>query len=342
MMIRLFSAVHSACARHGKQWTACSASALLVFWCAAGTAATAPNSDYPSKPIRLVVPFAPGGGTDISARSLGEQLRTILDQPIVIDNRPGGSGRTGTQTVANATPDGYTLLVTTASTTTVLYALDKKLAYDPRKDLTPIGMIGDIPEFLAIEAGFPAKSVTELVEYARSHPGTMNYGSSGSGTITHLVSELFLQATGTKMTHVPFKGESDRLRALLGKEIQVAFVALANMYVSSNRVRILATTSPTPWPPLPDVPTFASLGMKNMDFMAWTALFASRGTPPAIVAKLNAALNTAVRADRLKSVMNAAGFQPRGGTPQALANAVKREIDMFTGVIEKAGIKVDQ
>lgn len=329
------------CTRHRSELVVCIASTLLIFLCATGEAATTQNSSYPTKPVRLIIPFAPGGGTDISARVLAEQLKTILGQPIVVDNRPGGSGRSGTETVANAEPDGYTLLVTTASTTSVLYSVDNKLSYDPRKDLTPVAMIGDIPEFLVVESTFPANSVTELIEYARSHPGTMNYGSNGPGTITHLVTELFLQATGTKMTHVPFKGESERLRALLAKDIQISFVALATMYASSNRVRILATTSPVPWPALPDAQPLSSLGIKNMEFMAWTALFAPRSTPNSIVTRLNAAVNTAVRSEKLGAAMNAAGFQPKGGTPGELASAMRREIDVFSAVVAKARIKID-
>jgi len=305
-------------------------------------AAQALAQGYPAKPMRLIVPFAPGGAADLTARTLGDRMGQLLGQPIVVDNKPGANGVVGIDYVAKSPPDGYTLLLTDRGSLAVNPSLYVKLAYDPLKDFAYIGIATDGPYVLVANPKLGVSTVKELVALSKAKPGTINYASYGVGSMAQLNLEAFNHALGTDMLHVPYKGAGPAAQATVAGEtgVTIAAVPAVQGFIKEGRLKALAVGSDKRFAVLPDVPTMAEAGASN-DILVPTyfALLAPAGTPPAIVAKLNAAMKAALAdpavADRLAGV----GLVPDGSTPEAMRESLKRDVPRFAELVKKIGIK---
>jgi tripartite-type tricarboxylate transporter receptor subunit TctC len=302
-----------------------------------GTLSAAQAQDYPSRPIRMVVPFAPGGGSDISARVLADGLSDALGQSIVVDNRPGAGSILGCDIVAKANPDGYTTLLGNISMAfnTAIY---KKLPYDAIKDFAPITLATDQPNILVAHPSLPAKSFTEFLSLASSQPGKFTYGSAGSGSGTHLAMELLLMSRRLDLVHVPYKGTGPALTALLGNQISVFFSTYASAlpHVKGARLRAYAVTSTKRTATLPEIPTVAESGFPGYEYSTWYGFLAPAGTPRAIVEKLNKAAVTALRSEKTRERYVAQGMDPIPSTPAEYATYLKFEIAKWTKVVRAA------
>jgi tripartite-type tricarboxylate transporter receptor subunit TctC len=302
--------------------------------------AAAQAQNFPAKPVRLIVPFAPGGSTDIVARVLGQKLNELWGQPVLVDNRAGGSTVIGTEIVAKAPPDGHTLLVTPAPFT-IVPSLMPKLPYDPQKDFEPITLINTTPLVVVVHPGVPAKSIKELVALAKAKPGALNYGSSGSGGSNHLAGELFNAMAGVKMVHVPYKGNAPALTDLVGGHVDVVFNGLTSAlpFIKSGKLRALGMTSLNRSATLPQVPTLDEQGLKGFQAVAWNGLTAPARTPKAVVDKINADVVKVVRAPELVEKLKAEGSDPVGSSVDAYAKFLRDEIAKWNKVIRFANIK---
>jgi tripartite-type tricarboxylate transporter receptor subunit TctC len=305
--------------------------------------AGAEAQQYPTKSIRLVVPFTPGGTTDILARTVGQKLSESWGQQVVIDNRPGAGGNIGTEIVAKAPPDGYTLLMGTISTHAINASLYKKLAFDPVKDFAPLTRIGRLPNILVVHPSLPVKSVKELIALAKSKPGDLSFASSGSGTSLHLSGELFKMMAGIEMVHVPYKGSSPALTDLLGGQVKVMFDNLptALPHVKAGKLRALAVTAAKRSPTLPEVPTVAESGLPEFDVSSWFAMFAPAKTPPEIVAKLNGEIVKILNSADVKEKLAQHGVEPAPTSPEELAAFAKAETEKWGKVVKATGATAD-
>ena len=295
---------------------------------------------YPSKAVRLIVPFAAGGSTDIIGRTVGQKLNEMWGQPVLVDNRPGGSTVIGTDAVAKAAPDGYTLLITPAPFT-IVPSLIGKLPYDPAKDFEPITLINTTPLVIVVHPGVPARSIKELIALAKSRPGALNYGSSGAGGSNHLAGELFNAMAGVKMVHVPYKGNAPALADLVGGHVDAVFNGLTSAMplIKSGRLRALAVTSLARAGALPEMPTLDELGLKGFQAVAWNGLTAPARTPKEVIARLNADVLKVVRSPELAERQKAEGSDPVGNSPAQYAAFLRDEIAKWAKVIKQAGIK---
>jgi tripartite-type tricarboxylate transporter receptor subunit TctC len=289
-----------------------------------------------------VVPQSPGGSTDQVARPLAKQLGEALGQPVVIDNRAGAGSVIGTDIVAKAAPDGYTLLAVAASFT-ISPALYKQLPYDAARDFTPITMVSAFPNILVINPSLAVSSLTELFKYAKANPGKLNYSSSGIGTGTHLSMELLKHLAGIDLVHVPYKGGAPSVNALLGGEVQVtlATISTALPHVKTGRLKALAVTSGKRVSSLPDVPTLQESGVKDYEYSSWIGLLAPAKTPRAVIDKLGAAAARAARTTELKNVLALEGAEPIGNSPDEFAAQVHSEIERWAKLVAATGIKAD-
>jgi len=314
---------------------------LCVALCMAGVAGA--QSTYPNKPIRLIVGFAPGGGTDILARALGQPLGEMLGQQITIDNRAGAGGIIATELGAKAAPDGYTLLVGSSAGFAINPNLMAKLPYDPVKDFAPVGMFATLSYVVDVHPSLPAKTLKDLLALARAKPSAINYGSAGQGSSTHLAIEQFAQMAGVKMTHVPYKGNTPAMTALMSGEVAMVFdpVLTSAPLVKSGRVRALAVTTAQRSALLPDVPTVAQSGVKGYEAGNWFGVFAPAGTPRDIVDRLNAAINKAMTRADMKDKLASQGADALIGTPADLAALVQRELAKFAAIIKAAGVRIE-
>ncbi len=303
-------------------------------------AAAAQAQTYPNRAVRLVVPFAAGGSTDIIARTVGQKLNELWGQPIVVDNRPGGNTVIGTEAVARAAPDGYSLLVTPAPFT-IVPSLTAKLPYDPARDFEPITLINTTPLVVVVHPGVPAKSIKELIALARAKPGSLNFGSSGSGGSNHLAGELFNSMAGVKMVHIPYKGNAPALTDLVGGHVDVLFNGLTSAMplIKSGKLRALAVTSISRAGSLPDMPTLDELGLKGFQAVAWNGLNAPARTPKDIISKINADVLKVVRSPELVERLKAEGSDPVGNSPEQYAAFLREEIAKWSRVIKLAGVK---
>jgi len=308
--------------------------------CLLFVAATAQAQTWPVKAVRLVVPFAAGVSTDIIGRTLGQKLNEMWGQPVVVDNRPGGSTVIGTDVVAKSPPDGYTLLVTPAPFT-IVPSLIAKLPYDPAKDFEPITLINTTPLVIVVNPSVPAKSIKELIALAKSRPGALNYGSSGSGGSNHLAGELFNAMTGVKMIHIPYKGNAPALTDLIGGHVDVVFNGLTSAmpFIKSGKLRALAVTSLARTGSLPDMPTLDELGLKGFQAVAWNGLTAPARTPKDIIAKINSDALKVVRSAELVERLKAEGSDPVGNSPAEYSAFLRNEIAKWAKVIKSAGVK---
>lgn len=295
---------------------------------------------YPSKPVHLVVPVAPGGGTDFTARLLAEEVGKRLGESVVVENRPGGAGNIGVTTVARAKPDGHTLVmpITSFPVNATLYT---NLPFDTRKDLAPVALAASLPLVLVVNPNVEANTVQELVELAKRKPGGLNFANSGVGTTAHLAGELFKKAAGVEMVSIAYKGGGPAVTDLMGGHVQLYFSTPSAVlsHIEAGKLRALAVTSGTRLPELPNVPTLAESGMPDMEVKAWFGLFAPAGTPKPIIERLNAVANEALQDESVRKQMAAHGFQAEGRmSPEELARFLDGEIDKWGAVIKELGL----
>jgi tripartite-type tricarboxylate transporter receptor subunit TctC len=296
---------------------------------------------YPDRSIKIIVPFTPGTGIDILARTLGQKLGDEWKQAVVVENRPGASGNIGTDAVAKSAPDGYSLLMT-ANTLVLNRSLFKSIPYDPVKDFAPIAPLAIGSLALVVNPSLPANSVKDLVALAKAQPGKLNYASPGNGTPHHLAMELFKSSTGTNLLHVPYKGTAGAVQDLLGGQVQVMFlpVHVALPQVEAGKLRMLAAGGTTRASATPNVPSLAeATGIRNIDTDIWYGLYAPAGTPPAIVAKLNAGINGLLHNPEVAQTLEKQGLQPTGGTPEALGRITRDDLERWAKVVRDANIQ---
>jgi tripartite-type tricarboxylate transporter receptor subunit TctC len=315
--------------------------ALIVVAVAGALRAEAQN--YPERMIRIVVPFTAGGPVDIVARLVAQRMALSLKQNVIVENRVGGGGVIGAKAVANAEPDGYTLLAGNVSTLAVLPAVTRNRDYDPARNFVAVAKVSDSPELLVVDPAFPARSVGDLVARAKANPGKFNYGSSGYGNVTHLVAEWFKAKTGTDIVHVPYKGLSDTVTGLIGHQVIMAFGAIegALPLVADGRLRALAVTSASRFPLVPDLPTMIESGVDGFVVTSFEGVVAPAGTPAAIVARLNAAINEAVASPDIRARFAALGLEPSTGSPQEFARFFAAETRKWANVVATAGIAAE-
>jgi len=315
---------------------------FVLLLAAMSSAASALAQTYPAKPIRLVVPFSPGGAADLTARTLGQKMSEQLGQPIVIDNKPGANGVLGIDAVAKSAPDGYTILLTDRGSLAVNPSLYTKLPYDSLKDFAYIGIVTDGPYVLVANPKLDVKTPQELVALSKAKPGTLSYASYGVGSMAQLNLEAFNQQMGTDMLHVPYKGAGPAAQAAVAGDVSVTIAAVPAVqgFIKDGRLRALAVGSDKRFAVLPDVPTMKELGAPG-DILVPTyfALLAPAGTPPAIVAKLNAEMKKAIADGGVAEKLAGAGLVAQGGTPEAMAASLKQDVPRFAELVKKIGIK---
>jgi tripartite-type tricarboxylate transporter receptor subunit TctC len=306
-----------------------------------GGAASA-QSAYPAKPIRLIVPYPPGGSTDIAARVVGEQISQSLGQRFVVDNRPGAGGNIGMQLAATSDPDGYTVVVGTTAHA-INMTLFKDLSYDTVKDFEPIALLTEVPLMLVVNPSVKAQSVAELIALAKQELGSLDVASSGNGQSTHLAAELFNAMAGVKMTHVPYKGSAPAITDVVAGHVQLMFdtVMSALPHVQAGKLRALAVTSAKRAPVVPDVPTIAEAALPGYEAIAWNGLFAPKGTPRAIIDQLNAETVKAVQSDKVKEQFASMGATARPTTPDEFASYVRNEVTKWAKVVNESGAKIE-
>jgi tripartite-type tricarboxylate transporter receptor subunit TctC len=309
----------------------------------AACAATASAQSFPSKPIRIVVPFPPGGTTDVLARAAAQKLSDTLGQPAVVDNRPGAAGNIGAELVAKSPPDGYTLLMGTVGTHAINPALYPKMPYDHIRDFAPVILVAGVPNVLVVNPSLPVNSVQELVAYARANPGKLNFASSGSGTSIHLSGELFKTAAGLSMTHVPYKGSAPALMDLIGGQVQLMFDNLPSALpqIKAGKLKALAVTSRERAPALPNVPTIAESGFPGFEASSWFGLLAPAGTPQPVIATINGEVAKWLASPDAKEKLLAQGANAAGGTPEDFAKHIAAETAKWQKVVKESGAKVD-
>lgn len=312
----------------------------LVFLSGLAAPATAAGPVYPSKPIRIVVTYAPGGSTDVVARLLANPLTEILGQQIVIDNRGGAGGIIGTEIVARAVPDGYTLLFGTSAGLTINPLLQRKLPYIVERDFAPISLVVVNPQVLVAYPGLAANTIAELIKLARSRPGQINYASPGVGSPNHMGMELLKVMTGIDLVHVPYKGGAPASTDLIAGQVSLLFNSIPSVlqHMRSGRLKALAIGSAVRSPAIPEIPTVAEAGVPGFDYATWYGLFAPAGTPRAIIARLNAAAAKSLLAPELAQPLRAQGSEPRPTTPEELARFMRVEHARWERVVKTTGM----
>jgi len=306
--------------------------------------ASAFSQAYPARPIRLVVPYPAGGPLDIMARAIGQKLSEAWKQPVVVDNRAGAGGNIGADLVAKSAPDGYTLLMGAVATHAINPSLYSKIPYDPVKDFAPVALVAQVPNILVLNPAVPARSVRELIELARTRPGYLNFGSGSTGSTGHLAGELFKTMAGVQMVHIPYKGAAPATADLLGGQVQLMFDNLANALpnVKAGKLRALAVTTLARSPAMPDLPTIAESGLPGFDLTTWFGVLVPAGTPPEIVARLNAEIVRALNAKDMRERLEKMGAEPPpNNTPEHFAAFILSEAAKYAKVVKDSGAKVD-
>ncbi len=308
----------------------------------AQTASKAPVQGYPTKPVRYIVPWPPGGGSDTLARILGKNLAEALGQQVIIDNRPGAAGNIGAEIGARSAPDGYTIIGAYSGTHVINPSIYKNIPFK-ESDFTPIVLAASVPALVALHPSVPAKSIKELVALDKSRPGTLKYGSSGNGALNHLAGELFNLATGAQLVHVPYKGGGPAAIALLGAEIDLIFNDPASLvqHIKAGKLRAIASTGAKRALAMPEVPTVAEAGVPGYEVTSWNGVLAPAGVPADIVRRLNAELNKILAAPDMRPKLIEFGLEPVGGTPEQFGKHIRAEIVKWAPVVKAAGVKVD-
>ena len=309
--------------------------AVLASSCAAA-------QDYPTKPLRFVVPFPPGGSADILARTVGDKLSGALGQPVIVENKPGAGGIVGAETVAKSAHDGHTLLF--ANTNIAINpSLYKSLPYDTAKAFAPVILMVTVPNLLLVAEDVPANNLADLIALAKASLGKLNYASAGNGTFPHLAVELFKLQAGISITHVPYKGAAPALNALLGKEVQVLSNDLLNAlsHVKAGKVKAFAITGTTRSPAIPEVPTMAEAGLKDYAAVGWQGVMVAAGTPVTVVTRLNAEIDKALKDASLRDRLTAQGLEVVGGSVQQFAEFLRRDTERWRGAVAASGAKID-
>ncbi len=315
------------------------AALALMLVCTGASAQT-----YPTKTIRLVVPYPAGGPLDIMARAIGQKLTEAWHQPVVVDNRAGAGGNIGADLVAKSPADGYTLLMGAVATHAINPSLYSKMPYDPVKDFAPVALVAQVPNILVVNPAVPAKTVRELIDLARAKPGYLNFASGSTGSTGHLAGELFNTMAGVKMVHIPYKGAAPATADLLAGQVQLMFDNLASALpnVKAGKLRALAVTTLTRSPAMPDLPTIAESGLPGFDLTTWFGLMVPAGTPPEIVAKLNAEVVRALNATDMRERLEKMGAEPpANNTPEHFAAFIRVEAAKYAKVVKESGAKVD-
>ncbi|MEC4720957.1 tripartite tricarboxylate transporter substrate binding protein [Noviherbaspirillum sp. CPCC 100848] len=298
---------------------------------------------YPSKPIRMIVPFAPGGSTDVVARILGAELKNELGQAVIVENKPGAGGNIGGDAAAKATPDGYTILMAAAGPTVINPSLYSKMPYDPIKDLAPVTMLVREHNLMAINPSIPAKTLQEFISYAKSKPNEVNFGSPGNGSPAQLAGQLMNQTAGLKMVHVAYKGSGPAVVDLVAGHISMMIDNMPALlpHVQSGKLRALAIPSESRASAMPDVPTFAEAGMKDFVITAWKGVMVPAGTPPAVVNKLQASIAKIMAKPDIKKRMIEMGAEPVANTPEQFGDIIKKESKWWAALVKSTGTKLE-
>jgi tripartite-type tricarboxylate transporter receptor subunit TctC len=304
-------------------------------------AGAAQQQSFPSRPIRLVIPQAVGGTTDTISRAIGQALATQLGVAVIADNRPGASGNIGTDIVAKAPADGYTLVAANSNTHSINPNVYEKLPFDPIKDFAPVALAGYTTNILVVRNDFPAKTLKELIDYAKANPGKLNYGSAGVGSSPHLAAEMFKSMTGTQITHVPYKGSTPSVHGLVAGEVDLMFTGLTSVssLVQAGKLRVLSVNSSKRSSVLPDVPTAAEAGMPGLDLSFWIGLLAPAGTPQPVIDKLASETIKSLQQPDVRQSLSAQGVEVVPEGPDALAKLIKTDLERWRDVIRSANIK---
>jgi tripartite-type tricarboxylate transporter receptor subunit TctC len=314
----------------------------LAFLCAVILApASAFGQDFPSKPVRFVVGFTPGGPSDILARALGQKLAERWSQQVVVDNRPGAGGNLAAEAVAKSSPDGYTWLLGNNSILATNQSLYRSLPYDPVRDFAPVALVAIQPNILVVHPSLPVSSVEELIRFAKANPGKLNYASSGSGAAAHLAGELFKAMTGVELVHVPYKGAQPALTDVIAGQVQMMFATSASVipYIKAGRLRALAVTTAQRSASVPELPTVAEAGVPGFEATTWHGVVVPAATPAAIVARLNEEINSALGEKDLKDRLTSLGAEISTGTPKQFTDYIAREIPKWAKVVKDSGAK---
>jgi tripartite-type tricarboxylate transporter receptor subunit TctC len=314
----------------------------LLLACALLAGHAQAQDSYPSRPLRFILPFPPGGGTDILGRLLADRLSTSLGQPVVTENRGGAGGNVGAEAAARAAPDGYTIVLV-APSLAISPTLYSKLNYDPVRDFAPIGLVASFPNVMITHPSVPAQNLQEFIALAKSKPGGMNFGSGGSGTSNHLAGELLNLATGIKLIHVPYKGVNLAMNGVLANEVHLVFIGVPvpAPHIKAGKLRALAVLARERSPLLPEVPTADEAGLPNFDVTTWYGIMAPAGTPRPIITRLNAEFVKIMHAPDLKERLAAMGTDVMTSTPEEFAVYLKREIAKWGDVIRNANLRAD-
>jgi tripartite-type tricarboxylate transporter receptor subunit TctC len=312
--------------------------ALLVF-----AAAAQAQSDYPNRPIKMIVGFAAGGISDVLGRAVAAKMSTTIGQPVIVENKPGAGTTIAGDAVAKAVPDGYTIWLQDITTHAINASLYTKLPYDSVRDFTTVGLVASTPLMLVVHPSTPAKNVRELIALLKSGPGKYSYGSSGAGTIVHLASEMFDSAEGLQLLHVPYKGSSPATQAILAGEVTYVFSTMppAISNAKAGKLRALAVTTPKRVSAAPDVPTMMEAGVRGFEIVLYSGILGPKGLPPGIVKKLNAEFAKVVASDEIKVVFEKLGADAITGTPEGFRDMLEREIAKLAPVVKASGAKPD-
>jgi len=317
--------------------------ALLAAFLTAFLEEAALAQAYPGKPIRLIVPFAAGGGNDNVARLVGKRLSDSLGQPVVVDNRPGAGGVVGAELAAKSAPDGYTLFLGGVGSHAINPNLHEKLPYDPIKDFAPVVLLAQAPLILVVHPPVPARDIAEFIAYARAHPGRLNFASNGNGSSSQLAAVMFDSMAGVDMVHVPYKGLSPALADLLSGQVQLMFSSVVAIlpHVKAGKLRALAVTGAKRLAAMPELPTVAESGLRGYEASSWYGILAPAGTPREIVMKLNGELSNALEQPEVRASLLAEGAEPAGGSPEALAAHIRAEKERLGKLIRDAKIRLE-
>ena len=297
---------------------------------------------WPSRPVRFILPFPPGGGTDILGRLIAERLSAGLGQPVVTENRGGAGGNVGAEAAARSAPDGYTIVLV-APSLAISPTLYSKINYDPVKDFAPVSLVATVPNVMITQASLPVLTLQDFIAFAKAKPGSLNFGSGGAGTSNHLAGELFNIVTGAKLVHIPYKGVNLAMQDVLAGNVHLVFIGIpaAAPHIKAGKLRALALVAPQRSSALPEVPTVAEAGLRDFEVTTWYGVLAPAGTPRNVITRLNGELVKIMHSPELKEKLAATGTEPHTSTPEEFAAYIKSEIAKWGDVVRKAGVKAD-